>query len=251
MKYVEELQSEIKKLKRPSVDSQRKFASYMSGNSNSKLNYYGLTVPKTRAILKKDLAVFALPIEKQFEIFEKNWFTTNTFEQMSLSIYWLENLKDDQLVQLGKPALKWAEKIDNWAHSDGLCGVYARIFEKSPKLFMPTYEKWNKHKNPWFRRCSMVGLFYYSRSRKSHPSFQLAKRFIETHFEAPEYYVQKGVGWTIREMYNVYPSETIKLIDNNIHRITSIAWVAASEKLPKKTKDTLLKKRRIVRKKSI
>ena len=71
---------------------------------------------------------------------------------------------------------------------------------------------------------------------------------ITPHLNAKEYYVQKGVGWTIRETYNVYPVETIKFIDDNIHKIHAHAWYASSEKLPRKLKDKLVEKRRYHRK---
>ncbi len=95
----------------------------------------------------------------------------------------------------------------------------------------------------------MVGLFYYSRARTNQPSFILAKKLINPHFCAPEYYVQKALGWTIREMYNAYPSETIEYIKNNNHQLSSVAWVAASEKLPTKLKKSFLIKRRFLRSK--
>ena len=94
----------------------------------------------------------------------------------------------------------------------------------------------------------MVSTFYYSRYRRKQPDFALAKGLVHPHLPAKEYYVQKGVGWTLREMYNVYPSETVKYIENNIDKISSIAWVAASEKLPPLIKQPLLKKRKAGRK---
>jgi 3-methyladenine DNA glycosylase AlkD len=122
------------------------------------------------------------------------------------------------------------------------------MFEQSQNLLLPTYLKWNSHKNSWLRRCSMVGTFYYSHLRDKQPSFKLIKSLIDPHFTAPEYYVQKAVGWTIRELYNEYPGETIKYIENNLHQITPIAWVAASEKLKPNVKNILLKQRKINRK---
>ena len=130
--------------------------------------------------------------------------------------------------------------VDNWAHSDAYCSVIARMYDVAPGKLKPTYSAWNKSKNPWMRRCSMVGLYYYSRLRQNHASFSLATELVNPHFEAPEYYVQKAVGWTIREMYNVYPEETVRYIHLNNSKLSSIAWVAATEKLPAKLKKPLL-----------
>lgn len=54
-----------------------------------------------------------------------------------------------------------------------------------------------------------------------------------------EYYVQKGVGWALREMYNAYPRETLFYFHEHIHEITSIAFTAAMEKMKPAEKDKL------------
>lgn len=46
-----------------------------------------------------------------------------------------------------------------------------------------------------------------------------------------EYYVQKGVGWTLREVYNVYPNETLTWLKQDIKLLSSIAFTIAIEKM--------------------
>lgn len=240
-----ELSLEMKKLKPTSQQRRLLVKNYMTGQAASNMDYLGHSIPSLRGILKKKLSVHSTDLQTQYLVFEKNWFTAETFDQKALSLFWLDSLSKDELLQIAKPLLKWSSIIDNWAHSDGLCSTYSKIFELNPSLYLATYKKWNKHKNPWLRRISMVGLIYYSRARRSHPRFQLAQEFVRPHFSASEYYVQKAVGWTLREMYNVYPKETLIWIDKNVHQISSIAWVAASEKLPLATKKKLLQKRKL------
>ena len=219
-----------------------------NGMETSKLKFLNLSMP----VIRHQLATLFSTKEKSYssELFEdmqKLWFESDIFDAKIIAIGWLEEQKPEFLIKNHKKILSWATEIDNWAHSDGLCSIYARMFDHSQKLLLPTYLKWNRHKNSWLRRCSMVGTFYYSRSRLNHPTFTQAKRLVDPHFTAPEYYVQKAVGWTIREMYNVYPSETIKYIENNLDQISSLAWVAATEKLKPSLKQKLLNKRRLLR----
>ncbi len=124
----------------------------------------------------------------------------------------------------------------------------ARAFEANQKKLLPEYKKWNNHKNPWLRRISMVGLFYYSRSRAAQPSFSLVISIIRPHLGAPEYYVQKAIGWTLRECYNVYPTETTVFISKNLSLIHPDAWCSASEKMPLAVKQKLVLLRRRQRK---
>lgn len=225
---------------------------YIKGNGHelSKLKFLNMTVPDVR----RNITWFAkkfpgFTAEQLFAPVESLWFESDIFEAKSLALIWLTKQSDEFLIAHHKPILKWVDAVDNWAHSDTLCSVLARLFEKIESKLLPTYKKWNRHKNSWHRRCSMVGIYNYSYFRAKPAAFALAKSLVEPHFTAPEYYVQKAVGWTIREMYNVYPAETIKFIKNNLNQLTSIAWVAASEKLPDSIKQPMLKERKLNRKK--
>lgn len=216
-----------------------------NGMETSNLKFLNHNMPT----LRQELSTLFSTKEKSYSedlypIMEQLWFESDIFDAKMLAVYWLDKQKPEFLVKNSKAILNWAHAIDNWAHSDGLCAIFARMFEHSPQTVLPVYLKWNKHKNPWLRRCSMVGTFYYSRNRKKQPSFELAKKLITPHLVAKEYYVQKGVGWTIREMYNVYPNKSIKFIKDKNRFLTPIAWVAASEKLPAKIKKPLLLKRK-------
>lgn len=220
------------------------------GTETSRLKFLNMSMPMLRHQLATLFSTKELSHSPElFENMQKLWFESDIFDAKIIAIYWLDKQKSEFLIKNHKKILLWASDVDNWAHADGLCSIYARMFDRTQTLLWPTYLKWNRHKNSWLRRCSMVGTFYYSRSRTNHPTFAQAKKLVEPHFTAKEYYVQKAVGWTLREMYNVYPAETIKYIKIKLPLITPIAWVATSEKLPKKTKDILLKKRRNNRRK--
>ena len=225
---------------------------YLKGNGNekSKLRFLNHKMPTLRNFLASLHNTKAESHgEHLFEDMQRLWFESDIFDAKIIALYWLDQQNEDFLKKNHKKILRWITEVDNWAHSDLYCSSLARLFDHAPEAVMPTYKTWNSHKNSWARRCSMVGTYYYSRFRKNPLDFKTATQLVSPHFTAPEYYVQKGVGWTIREMYNVYPAETIKFIENNLHQISSIAWVAASEKLTLKIKQGLLKKRKEIRKK--
>lgn len=237
---------ELKKLTPPQRSRMFSGASYIGGGQ-SKLNFFDLQTSDVRSLLKRPLSLFDQPVEQQFKIFERIWFSSNIFELKILPLYWLETLSTKQLISFSPDLILWATEVDNWALADSLCGHYAKIFELAPKNLCPIYKSWNKHANQWLRRISMVGLMCYSRSRKKWPSFQHLKTFVYPHLNAEEYYVQKAVGWTIREFYNVYPLETLRFLEDHLHRIHADAWYAASEKLKPILKNNLVKKRRQLR----
>ena len=215
------------------------------------LKFLNLTMPLLKSQFHTVLpATEDFYSEKHFADMNRLWSESDIFEAKIAAIYWLAGQETEFLLKNHKKILSWPQALDNWAHADLLCSVLARMFEHSQNVMLPVYLKWNSHQNSWLRRCSMVGTFYYSALRTNHPSFTLAKKLVDPHFTAKEYYVQKAVGWTIREMYNVYPAEAVKYIESNLGKLSSVAWVAASEKLPMKIKTLLLNKRRQFRKKS-
>lgn len=229
------------------ITSKINIESYMTGHE-SKLSgqqFLSLSMPKLQLALKTFKKTPAESYsEELLNDMQALWFESQIWEAKMFSLYWLIKQKDEFLVKNAKAILKWVHIVDNWAHSDAYCSVVARMDDAAPALLQPTLIAWNKNKNSWLRRCSMVSLYYYSRQRTNHASFKLAAQLVNPHFEAPEYYVQKAVGWTIREMYNVYPDETLRYIKLNNPKLSSIAWVAASEKLPPQVKKPLLKARK-------
>lgn len=246
-KFTRDIEARLTEKSPKKFKSRFKPEDFIRGNGHelSALKFLNMNIPQVRQEL---LNLFGSKKEslheKHFEQMQKLWFESDIFEVKALALFWLEHQSDEFLLQHHRQILTWAEAVDNWAHSDTLCSVLARIIDVKPQALLPTYKKWNRHQNPWLRRCSMVGIYLYSRMRQNPLDFATATAFVNPHFQAKEYYVQKGVGWTIREMYNLYPTETIKYIQDNNHQLTSVAWVAASEKLPAKIKAPLLQKRK-------
>jgi 3-methyladenine DNA glycosylase AlkD len=183
--------------------------------------------------------------EEQAKIWDYVWHHSDCYEVMSLALGWYEHKKQADLLVKDWPKLKkWSVRVDNWAHSDSLSGLYARILEGEPSLVYPAFETWNRSKNPWLRRLSIVSLLYYSSQRKSVLPFKEIISLIEPQIEFDHYYVQKGVGWALRETGNVYPAETYQFLEGNVRRLSAAAFSAATEKITKTRKDRLKRLRK-------
>jgi 3-methyladenine DNA glycosylase AlkD len=156
------------------------------------------------------------------------------------------NFKKTDKKSMYKTLSTLVDHVDNWGHSDTLSKLLTRFSEMDEleKPFLDTLKKWNKHKNPWLRRQSMVALLYYARTKNQHPPFKTIIALVSTQLEAQEYYVQKGLGWTLRESYNVYPELTYKFVSDNFHRVSPVAFTAAIEKMSEKEKSILKQKRK-------
>lgn len=209
---------------------------------NSPTPTLGLSVPQSRAALKAGYSFLRYAPDRVLEIFDHIWKNGKYFEEMSQPIYHYE--KKSLSVDEFNTISGWIEKCDNWAHSDGLSSIYARVLEEMPELVLPVLQNWNRSDNPWKRRQSVVSLLYYARLRKKILPYELLIGMVTNLLADDEYYVQKGVGWTIREIYNCYPEATLRFIEAQLDQISAAAWQATSEKLPAPLRKKLVAQRR-------
>jgi 3-methyladenine DNA glycosylase AlkD len=211
------------------------------GAGESKLEYLDVTAPTLDGRLKKGFSFSQRPLAERWRIWDYIWRNSPTFEVLTAAFAFADAHPTERLAPFRRTLLGWVERSDNWATSDGLSSIYARLLEHDRKSLLPTLERWAGSKNPWKRRQSLVALLYYSRGRDAKKILPFTKLigFIERQMEDRHYYVQKGVGWTIRETYNVYPRPTVTWLRENVVRIAAPAWQAATEKLPPKTKAEL------------
>lgn len=215
------------------------------GGGQSKLRYIGLRVPHLHQAMKKGFSFSHNKSEEIVKIWNEIWFASDCYEVMSMALAWFYDPKQKAILHRHWPMLKkWSSKIDNWAHSDTLSGIYARILEQNPQAIYPTLVKWSLSKNPWLRRLSIVSLLFYSSQREKVLPLKKILDLVQPQLEFDHYYVQKGVGWTLREAYNVYPDKTFTFVEKNIGKISPHAFSAATEKMPMLKKQRLKKLRK-------
>lgn len=242
--YLSEIETTLKSLSRSFKNpSPWKPESYIGGGK-SKLTYLNLKIPLVRSTFKKGFSFSELDTHKQWPIWDHVWNNSSTFEVMLLSTYFAGKQAVEELHKNRHLFLKWAERIDNWAHSDELSSHYAKLVEYDPKTYLSVIEIWSHSKNPWLKRQAVVSPLFYSRLRRKYPPLKFLLKHIERHMDDDHYYVQKGVGWALRECWNVYPKPTFEYLKKNAHRIPPAGWTAATEKLSPLHKKTLIQLRK-------
>ena len=91
-----------------------------------------------------------------------------------------------------------AMKIDNWAVCDGLGMQFLRGVVKthSDEIFKLAAE-FNRSKDPWKRRLSLVMVEWFTRQRERHEEI---KKLVKNLEQDEEYYVKKAVQWINRNL---------------------------------------------------
>lgn len=200
----------------------------------------GITTKQARDRFRKGYRFSRLPLSEQYPLWKYIWQHSRQFDALSQALYFLEIYAAQcDRDWLRKELIQWLEQIDNWAHSDMLTHHFAALHETSPSTMYPVLQTWNRDPNPWKRRQSVLSLLDYARFRKKYPAFGRIVQLITPLLHDPDIYVQKGIGWSLRECHLVYPEKTLEYITNKHAQLSSIAFTSATEKYKQKEKEKL------------
>ena len=216
--------------------------------------YRGLTNAQEKEFFKKS---FNFPktynLKKILNFYTFQWEQSKDFHLMNEALWAVSKVlplsrKNSDHKLLLKTLSSWIRNIDNWAHSDTLSALLASLLdfalqENDHQLIskhLKIRKKWNKSSNSWIRRQSIVSLLNYSRLRKKTLHFKEIIHFIDPLLNDDAFYVQRAIGWTLRETHNLYSQKTYSYVEANIYKISSIAFSAATEKMGPAQKKKLL-----------
>jgi 3-methyladenine DNA glycosylase AlkD len=203
-------------------------------------------IPAHRKAFKEGYSFSKQTFEEQLPLWDHIWKHSNNFRAQLHAYFFLEQyVKKTELHQaIWKTSLSWQKEVNDWGLCDALAKINTKVLETHPEEVYSKLAQWNKDKNLWERRQSVVSLLYYSRTKKIFLPFKKIVALVEPLLTDKEYYVQKGVGWTLREMHTVYPSDTLFFFKKNIKTIHPIAFTIAIEKMSQREKDALKLMRR-------
>jgi len=243
-KYTKEVEDTLNRL---SLKNDKAKADKLKKYIGTNLNVLGLVTKVQIDTHKQGFTFYSEEKEKTFLIFNGIYKQSSIFEVKNQAFIFLDKYhKHIPLKTQLKTLPTWVKHVDNWAHSDSLSKYLTRLVEDdSTKIEMLSIiKKWNKSKNLWERRQSLIALYYYARTKKQHIDFELTQELVLPLLNDKEYFVQKAVGWTLRESYNVHPKQTFTFIEEHIKNISPTAFTTCLEKMTEKQKQVLKLKRK-------
>lgn len=206
----------------------------------SKLKVLGLKSQVQRDLFKNGYSFSKLNPNEQLPIWFEVWKTAAYFETRQQCIYFLEkNHKKFDPLYLWNQLQSWMFGIDNWAISDGFSGICGKLMVKNSSELFLDLERLNQSENFWERRQSLVILVNYYKKTPQPESVFRALLLVENLLEDQEYFVQKGLGWLLRELGELYPAELELFLYNHIKILSPIAFTSATEKIDLSMKEEL------------
>jgi len=142
-----------------------------------------------------------------------------------------EPLYDEQVWELGRG---WLDQIDNWGHCDGISSyLLAPLLQNSHQTYRSRRRdvtRWIRHDNPWVRRAALVSTIRNIRADKE---CKLILKLASRDVTDPDYFVQKGLGWMLRECAHHNPREVISFIQQHRDLMRRSTITNAISRLPK------------------
>lgn len=243
-KYTKEVEDTLTQL---SLNSDKQKTDKLKKYIGTLNHVHGLTSAIQVDVYKSGFSFTKNSIEEDFEIFNGIYHQSPSFEGKNLAFIFLNKHHKHIPVTTQLQILPlWVEKVDNWAHSDSLSKYLTRLLENktSHKELLSILKTWNSSSNLWKRRQSLISLYYYARTKTEFINYEISEKLISNLLLDKEYYVQKAVGWALRESFNAYPKQTFAFIEHNIKSISSVAFTTCIEKMNDAQKLTLKTKRK-------
>lgn len=238
MNPIEEIEAALKRVIRHDPEYK------MFRQKTTCLNVLGLRLPVMHAIEKQGFKFYKETSDKILDVWNQIWQTSKIHEAMYMPLFYYRRYHHRLDEKHWRMMKLWIEKIENWEHADALCALFSILLERSPKLVLPTLKKWNRSSNPWKRRASVVSTIYYASTRRTPPSQETVLSLVKPLLQDRDTYVQKGVGWQLREAYNLWPREIFKFLEKHITELPAITFSYATEKLNSREKTILKNLRR-------
>ena len=231
---------------------------FLQSYMRTELKMLGLSLPVQRALYQRGYdELRELSYEKRAPYWLAVWNRSRVHAALSQVLFFFEDWAQARKKMKKRGEIEFVydplwpylvamvDRVENWAHSDGLSSLLSAALEERQRERLPLLKKWNRDvKRPWYRRQSIVSLHYYSRSRQKPLASKVTLPMVQALLKDEHFYVQRGVGWTLRECYNVDPAATTTFVRKHVTNLSAIAFSAATEKMPAALKSELKTKRK-------
>jgi len=189
------------------------YAEQMSSYMLNKFEFYGIKAPLRRSLSKPIIEKHKLEIRDTirtltFDLYdlsqrEMHMVVMELFEKQLRKTYKKEDIS---LIEKLITTHSWWDSVDFIAKQ--ILGKYLLIFRED----IPTViSKFSNSKNMWLQRSSIIFQLGYKEKTDKELLFQQCL----AHKESEEFFIQKAIGWALREYGKVNPTAVLDFVNSN------------------------------------
>ncbi len=185
----------------------------------NKFTYYGIQQPLRKSIWKSFKHEYPLPSDlfSINNVVETLWnLEEREFQMVALDLLYesRKSWDEKQVFLLEKLIVSksWWDTVDML--SSKMVGYY---FQKFPKHIHSVVSNWNGNSNMWLNRSAILFQLKY----KNETDFNLLKQIILNHSDSKEFFIQKAIGWSLREYAKSEPDTVLKFVQT--HQLATLS----------------------------
>lgn len=182
----------------------------MSAYMKNKFPFLGLKKPE-RQVLSKDFLRAHKNVDKiDWAFIDKCWQLPER-EFQYLAISYLDTVKDFLKQQDMARLEKYIEEISWWDSVDSISPLVGYVGLKYPSVKTDYISKWITEQSIWLKRVSIIHQLKY----KEKTDLELLSRSIISNKETGEFFVDKAIGWALREYSKTDKAWVRKFMEDN------------------------------------
>jgi len=216
----------------------------------TKYKVYKINREKLKIRKKKGFSFSQLSDLEQAKIWSSIFKNTDYLSVGELAIAHFKSFqgkKNHLLIQYWPELKRWVSKIENWVHGDMLASLYCDMLSEDRDLVYPEIVKWSLSRSAWKNRMAILSLLLYYNPKRNLLPFDQIISIVEPHLKKNHYYLQKAIGWNLRELSRAYPREYWEFINSHLLDLSPVAFTTAVEKIQKEKKEQLKHMRKAAR----
>ena len=186
----------------------------MSCYMKNRFVYFGIKKPQRALIQKKWFSITPTDLthddkrELVLELWQKEQREFH-YVAMDFMAKWKDNdilLEDYNFIEFLLTNHSWWDSVDTLASN--YLGRYLRVFPEQREVVI---KSWRKSENRWLRRSCLIFQLRY----KSQTNFELLKGLINQFKHEKEFFIQKAIGWSLREYAKTNPVSVRNFVEES------------------------------------
>lgn len=194
------------------ANGNRENAYYMEKYMRNQFPFLGIKTPLRRELMKQffeETSLLKQPYNEEFV--EEVWALPEREFQAAALDYMEKSLK--KLEKRHLPGLEKLITTKSWWDTVDVLGPKAvgKIAADHPEVIKETIDNWAYGDDLWLRRAAILFQLKY----KKNTNEELLYRYCRENADSKEFFIQKGIGWALREYSKTNPSSVKNFIERS------------------------------------